>query len=197
MALLPCGAPKVGTNLKPAASPRPCPKAGVDAEGRLNAGMLGSEAAGALEAGTKGLAPKLNGCAGAAPADVEAAELGGMLNRPPEGAARLALAKPGELLAFIQLPAPAFTVGWRFPNKVNDEAAEAALVEACCVGRLLTGGAKLSGAAAPPEAPAAGRSMQGSRLPSAPDSSALWSRVLVWPYFGLWKPFSTSIASLD
>ena len=162
LALLPCGAPKVGTNLKPAASPRPCPKAGVDAEGRLNAGMLGSEAAGA-----------------------------------PEGAARLALSKPGELLAFIQLPAPAFTVGWRFPNKVNDEAAEAALVEACCVGRLLTGGAKLSGAAAPPEAPAAGRSMQGSRLPSAPDSSALWSRVLVWPYFGLWKPFSTSIASLD
>ena len=83
-----------------------------------------------------------------------------MLNRPLEGGVRLALAKPGELLAFSQLPAPRLTVGCVVPNRDIDGAAEAALVEAGCDGRLLEGGAKRSGAAAAPEAPAAGRSMQ-------------------------------------
>ena len=159
LALLPCGAPKVGRPLG-AAAPRFCPKAGVDADGRLKAGMLGWEAAAALEAGTKGLAPKLKGCAGAAPAEAEAAELSGMLKRPLEGGARLTLDEPGELLAFPQ-PFPAFAVGCGCPKRDDDGAAEAALVEAGCFGRLLAGGAKLSGAAAAPEAPAAGRSLQG------------------------------------
>ena len=137
----------------------------MDADGRLKAGRLGWEAAGPLEAGTKGLAPKLEGCAGAAPTDPKAAELGGMLKSPPEGGARLALVEPSELLAFIQLPAPAFAVGCRFPKRDRDGGAEAAPVEAGCVGKLLTIGAKLGGAAAAPEAPAAGRAMQGfSRL---------------------------------
>ena len=117
----------------------------------------------------KGLAPKLKGFAGAAPADVEAAVLGGTRNRPLEGVIRLALVKPGELLAFPQLPAPALTVVCGAPNRDSDGRAEAALVEAGCDGRLLTGGEKLGGPAAAPEAPAAGESMQTfSRLRQGP-----------------------------
>lgn len=121
--------------------------------------MLGWGAAGPLEAEVKGFAPKLKGFAGAPPADVEATELGGMPNRPLEGGVMLALAKPDELLALSQLPAPRFTAGCGIPNRDSDGAAEAALVEAGCDGRLLAGGAKRSGAAAAPEAPAAGRSI--------------------------------------
>lgn len=78
----PGGAPKIG--------PDPCPEAGADAGCTLIAGRLGWGAAGPLEADMKGLAPKLKGAADDA-ADVEAAVLAGILNRPPaDGGARLA-----------------------------------------------------------------------------------------------------------
>ena len=64
--------------------------AGAEAGGRPKVGKLGWSAAGALEGGMKGFMPELNGFAGAAPADVDAAVPDGMLNRPPDGGARLA-----------------------------------------------------------------------------------------------------------
>ena len=94
LVVLPGGAPKIG--------PETCPKAGADAGGALIAARLGWGAAGPLEAGKKGLAPKLKGAADDA-ADVEAAALAGILNRPPaDGGARLAC-KMQPTLGFVHL----------------------------------------------------------------------------------------------